>query len=274
MPTYRLLALDMDGTLLTSDKSISPGTIAALRKAADAGVAVALCTGRTTAELMDYLPELEGIVTHAVLVSGGVVRNMVTGEALYTRSLEPDIARAVVAQGLTENANVQILTSEYSVMTHDDVERMPEIGQGVFQDLARRWGHLVDDIAAYVEDNPTAACKINLHHVDEASRERTHRALEALPVQLTGGESASVEVTPRGVTKALGLERLCRSLGLGLDEAVMVGDGDNDLDVLRVAGLSVAMGNSMPEVLALADVVVADNDHDGIAELVERHLLA
>jgi hydroxymethylpyrimidine pyrophosphatase-like HAD family hydrolase len=63
---------------------------------------------------------------------------------------------------------------------------------------------------------------------------------------------------------------LCDHVGIGIESAVAVGDGLNDLDVLRVAGLSVAMGNAADEVKALADVVVADNDHDGIAEVVER----
>ena len=273
MPGYRLLALDMDGTLLTSDKRISPHTVDALRTATEAGVTVALCTGRTTAELMDYRPQLEGVVSHAVLVSGGVLRNMTTGETIHARSLALDLARSVVAQGLRENAIVQVLTPEYSVMTHRDVDRMPDLGQGIYQGLARMWGHLVDDIPAFVEAHPNDVCKINLHHVDAASCERSYRVLESLPVQLAGGEAASIEVTPQGVTKGTGLQMLCDHLGIGLEQAIAVGDGGNDLDVLPVAGLAVAMGNSSPEVLACADVVVADNDHDGIAEVVDRWLV-
>jgi Cof subfamily protein (haloacid dehalogenase superfamily) len=273
MSDYRLLAIDMDGTLLTSDKRISPRTVDALRKAADAGVTVALSTGRTTAELYDYRAELDGVISYAGLVSGGVVRNMTTGETLHAQSLDIDVARAVVAQGLAEHAMVQILTPEYSVMTHADVDRMPELGQGIYQRLALQWGHLVDDIAAFLEGHPSDACKINLHHVDRASCERTHKVLEGLPVQVAAGESASIEVTPLGVTKAHGLELLSEHLGLSLAQTIVVGDGDNDLDAFSVAGLAVAMGNAVPEVMARAHAVVADNDHDGIAEAVERWIL-
>ena len=168
---------------------------------------------------------------------------------------------------------VQILTPEYSVMTHADVDRMPELGQGIYQRLARQWGYLVDDIAEFLEAHPTDACKVNLHHVDRASCERTQRVLEELPVQLAAGESASIEVTPRGVTKAHGLELLCDHLSLSLAQTLVVGDGDNDLEAFEVAGFAVAMGNATPEAMDRADAVVADNDHDGIAEAVERWLL-
>lgn len=273
MPDYRLIALDMDGTLLTSDKRVSPRTVDALRAAAEAGTVVALSTGRTTSELMDYRSELEGVVGYASLVSGGVVRNMTTGETLHAQSIDFDVARAVVAQGLDENAMVQILTPEYSVMTNADVERMPELGQGIYQQLARQWGYLVDDIAEFLNTHPNDACKVNLHHVDRASCERTHSTLEALPVQLAAGESASIEVTPCGVTKAHGLELLCDHLGLSLAQTLVVGDGDNDLEAFEVAGFAVAMGNATPEAMGRADAVVADNDHDGIAEAVERWIL-
>lgn len=273
MPTYKLLALDMDGTLLASDKRILPRTAAALRRAAEAGIIVTLSTGRTTSELSDYHAEMDGVVSYGALLSGGVVRDFAKGEAIYRKTLPVDLVHTVVDQGLAENAMVQILTSEVSVMTHRDVARMPEIGQGIYQDLALRLGYLVDDMAAYADAHAAEACKINLHHTSPESLATTLRALEGLPLQLTKGEAASVEVTPVGVTKALGLEWLCEHLGIGLEETIVVGDGDNDLEVLEVAGLAVAMGNAVPAVRARADVVVADNDHDGIAEVVERWLV-
>ena len=273
MASYRLLALDMDGTLLTSDKRISPRTAEALRRAAEAGFVVALSTGRTASELTDYHRELDGVARYGSLLSGGVVRDMERGETIYRQTIPAELVRRVVDQGLAEGAMVQILTSEVAVMTHRDVARMPKIGQGVYQDMALRLGYLVDDISAYVDAHADEACKINLHHESQESLAATLRVLEGMPLQLTRGESVTVEVTPRGVTKAAGLSWLCDYLGMGLEETIVVGDGDNDLEVLGVAGLPIAMGNAVPEVLELADVVVADNDHDGIAEVVERWLV-
>ena len=273
MPAYKLIALDMDGTLLNSEKRILPRTAKALRRAADAGYIVVLSTGRTASELTDYRAELDGVVRYGSLLSGGVVRDMEKGKAIYKQTIPVDLVHRVVEQGLAENAMVQILTSEVAVMTHRDVARMPEIGQGVYQDMALRLGYLVDDISSYADAHADEACKINLHHVSQESLAATLRALEGLPLQLAKGEAVSVEVTPRGVTKALGLRWLCDHLGIGLEETIVVGDGDNDLEVLEVAGLAVAMGNAVPKAMELADAVVADNDHDGIAEVVERWLM-
>lgn len=273
MPAYKMIALDMDGTLLTSDKRISPRTAKALRRAAEAGYIVVLSTGRTASELIDYRAEMDGVVRYGSLLSGGVVRDMERGEAIYRQTIPVELVHRVVEQGLAENAMVQILTSEVAVMTRRDVARMPEIGQGVYQDMALRLGHLVDDISSYADAHADEACKINLHHVSQESLAATLHALEGLPLQLAKGEAVSVEVTPRGVTKALGLKWLCDHLGIGLEETIVVGDGDNDLEVLEVAGLAVAMGNAVPKAMELADAVVADNDHDGIAEVVERWLM-
>ena len=273
MPAYKMLALDMDGTLLTSDKRISPRTAKAIRRAAEAGYVVVLSTGRTASELTDYRAEMDGVVRYGSLLSGGVVRDMETGETIYKQTIPVELVHRIVKQGLAEDAMVQILTSEVAVMTHRDVARMPEIGQGVYQDIALRLGCLVDDISSYVDAHAAEVCKFNLHHVSQESLEATLRALEGLPLQLAKGESITVEVTPRGVTKALGLTWLCDHLGIGLEETIVVGDGDNDLEVLGVAGLAVAMGNAVPKAMELADAVVADNDHDGIAEVVDRWLV-
>lgn len=270
MPAYKLLALDMDGTLLTSDKRISDRTSSALMRAAETGTAVALSTGRAAAELLDYQPQIEGVVRYGTLLSGTVMWDFAERRALATRYLDPESVRAVVAQGLAEDAMVQVFDHERAIMTHRDVARMPEIGQGAYQGLALRRGTLVDDIDAYARAHDQGICKINLHHVSRASMEATQQSLGQLPLQLATGESASVEVTPPGVTKALGLEWLCTHLGIGLEEAIVVGDGDNDLEAMGIAGLAVAMGNAGSAVKACAHAVVADNDHDGIVEVIER----
>lgn len=272
MPAYTMLALDMDGTLLTSEKRITKKTREALRRAEDAGLILVVSTGRAASELEDYRADLFDAVRYGSLLSGGVVRDLARGETLSARMLPAELTRAVVEQGVVEDAMVQMFTTECAIMSKRDVDRMPQIGQGVYQDLALRRGHLVESIPAFAQEHADEICKINLHHVSRESLARTRGVLEKLPLQLAVGESASVEVTPRGVTKALGLELLCRHLGVNVAELVVVGDADNDLEALRTSGLAVAMGNAAPEVLAVADIVVADNDHDGIVELVDRLL--
>ena len=90
---------------------------------------------------------------------------------------------------------------------------------------------------------------------------------------LANAEQASLEISAVGVTKGTGLKKLCEHLGISLEETIAVGDADNDIDVLKTAGLSVAMGNANDTVKSICDVVVSDCDHDGCAEVIEKYLL-
>ena len=89
----------------------------------------------------------------------------------------------------------------------------------------------------------------------------------------TCAEETSLEMTPQGVSKGSGLADLCKVLGISIKDAIGVGDAFNDVPMLEMAGLGVAMGNSNEAAIRAADVVVSDNDHDGISEVIELYLL-
>ena len=270
---YRLLALDMDGTLLTSDKRISPGTLKALERCARAGVAVALCTGRGPAELDAYRESLDGVVRYGALISGGLAYDLSLDEPLAVDALDADLIAAILKWGEVEDAMPHMLTPYASVVRRRDVERMDSVGMGIYQGMFASCCDFEDDLLAYARKHEGEVVKVNLYHATPEARDRTRKHLEDLPLALANAESTSVESTALGVNKARGLEMLCRHLGCTLEECVAVGDAANDVEALEAAGLAVAMGNATPDVRALADVVVADNDHDGIAEVVDRILL-
>lgn len=272
MPTYRLLALDMDGTLLTSDKRISPRTLQALREASARGTTIALSTGRAINELTEYRDDIKGAVRYASLVSGGHVCDLDTGQTIAVRPLDTETALVVARQGLAENAMVHLLTSSTTAATKRDVDRMDEVGMGVYRSMYLKICTYVDDVLEYIEGHPGEICKINLYHTSQESRQRTFDRLRELDAHMVLAEQAGLEFTPTGIDKARGLALLCDHLGCSLSECVAVGDAFNDIEVLQVAGLSVAMGNADEAVRELVDVTVADNDHDGIAEVVERFL--
>ena len=115
--------------------------------------------------------------------------------------------------------------------------------------------------------------KINLYHTNTQEREEIYQRLKDLPLSFAYAEETSLEISPLHVTKALGLKTLCERLSLPLSQTIAVGDAPNDLEVLKTAGLSVAMGNSRPDVLEICDLVTDDNNHDGIAHVIETYLL-
>lgn len=269
MAGYKLLALDMDGTLLDSRKQVLPGTRDAITQLAARGVAVAYCTGRNPTELSPYTAELPAI-RYGVCISGGLVYDFTQEQAIFARPYETELALRVIEAARHEDVMVHMLCTDSSVARERDIERMEHYHMTVYQTMFERLCTRVDDPAAYVRGHEHQVFKINLYHRDVEARSRTRARLEGLPLQLAYAETTSLECSPAGVNKAEGLERLCTHLGIGLDEAVAVGDAQNDTQALEAAGLAVAMGNATPDIKALADVVVADNDHDGIAEAIDR----
>lgn len=269
MTVYKLLALDMDGTLLDSRKQVLTKTAAALERLAAAGVAVAFSTGRGLAELSDYVPNLP-FIKYGSCISDGLVYDFSNQRTIFAHPFETKLALEVMALTRQEAPMVHVLTTTQSVAAAEALPHMADFHMGIYQGMFDRICTPVDDMPAFVRANEGAVCKVNLYHRSAESRERTRVRLEeaGLAVQLAYAEETSLEVSPAGVSKAEGLSHLCDYLGITLAETVTVGDAPNDTQALQVVGLPVAMGNATPDIKALAKMVVADNDHDGIAEVV------
>ena len=90
---------------------------------------------------------------------------------------------------------------------------------------------------------------------------------------MANAEESSVEVNAKGIHKGIGLEKLCEYLNIPLSQTIVVGDADDDIEVLKKAGLAVAMGNANEKIKQLSDVIVSDNDHDGCVEVIEKYLI-
>lgn len=149
----------------------------------------------------------------------------------------------------------------------------PECGVAVYQQLYMDTSELVEDAHAVALDPAARVPKLNFHFADPAARDRTHARLADADVTIADCEISSLEFTCAGVDKGTGIAELAGILGIDVSQTIAVGDAMNDLAMLRAAGLGAAMGNAIPEAVAAADVQVADNDHGGCAEAIDRFLL-
>ncbi len=272
MSQYKLLALDMDGTLLNSKKEITEHTYQALERANEAGCQVCLSTGRGFAELKDYERQMD-ILSHGILISGGCIYDFHNQEVLSQRTIEREFIEQIVAAIADRDIMVQVLNQTLSVVEKSILSRMEDFYMGVYTPMYERVTTKVDDIRDFLLHSGEDATKINLYHRSPKEREKTLQLLKDLPLSFAYSEQTSLEITPQNIDKGAGLKFLCEKLSISPDEVIAVGDADNDLPILREAGLSVAMGNANDHVKELADVVTGDNDHDGIAEIVERYIL-
>lgn len=260
----RVVAIDVDGTLLTSDHRITPAVVSALERVRARGVAVVLTTSRPPRAVWPILAEL-GLVDPEVFIAsqGALTGSYAEGGELRVIDHQPmpvQPARTVSAAGAAAGLAVNWFAGERWLVPHIDdrirqeaaiVECSPEVA-----DLA-----LV----------PEAPDKILLLGPSTVPGVDMAGAVE-VPDGLVGLASTSthLEITRADVDKARALLRLCTQWGVGPAGVVAIGDGRNDLGMLSVAGVSVAPANAHHDVLAAVDIVTGSNDNDGVAQALDR----
>ncbi len=269
---YSLLAADMDGTLLNSRKEIAPGDADALNRALDAGKTVIFCTGRCIAELEQFFGRFPRM-RYMLGESGALVYDLQQRRALLRQSLEPETVQAIMDNVVTRDIMPQVLMQDAAVMNLRDIANLAHFRMAHYQHHFDTTGRLVEEVYDECAKAHWVSDKICLYHTSPEEREVSRSLFQSLPVTLADAEETSLEISPRGVDKGKGLRFLCGCLGIPVEETIAVGDSYNDLSVLNTAGLAVAVGNAVEDVKAVCGAVVADHDHCGVAEAVDRFLL-
>lgn len=271
---YQLIALDMDGTLLDSNKEVLPSSLDAIRRAAETGKTVAISSGRCPAMVAKYKDELPG-VRYAICCAGATIYDLEQDKILSETVLDPAfVDRSLeVAEGLGFFL-LEVTSGSGVYMQPDEVAHVEECGVGAYAGLYRETCTMVEDAHALARERRDALSKLNFHFASVEARDRCREILEGDDAVITNAERSSMEFSAPGISKGSGLSRLAALLGIDIAETIAVGDAENDLSMLRQAGLGVAMGNALPCAVEAANVQVADNDHDGVAEVFDRFLLA
>ena len=270
---YRLIALDMDGTLLCSDKTIAPATLEAVAAANRAGRQVVICTGRPVCELAPYRSTFTDI-RYCICESGSLLYDLRKERVLAKHTLDPAAVPQIIRAIGMEDIMPQAMIDGQSFVGRADIERMAHYRMEVYIPLYRETATPVDDVLDVIRTRAGEIEKINLYHVDREASIRTSRRLQSEPIERIYAETSSLELSPLGSHKGVGLRELAALLQIPPEETIAVGDADNDLPMLEAAGLAVAMGNANEHVLQAADLVTSDNDHDGCGEVIRRYLLA
>ena len=266
---YKLLALDMDGTLLNSQKQITQPTADAINRLLDRGVHVVFASGRNLPEMGEPHRVLDKI-RYGVLISGGLVYDFVEDKALAVHPVPFDIIIKIIDSGIEERAMIHLHTVKGSIARQRDIDHMADFHMGIYQTMFDRICEKADDMKRYAFEHEGEIIKVNLYHRSAESRQRSVERIRHLPIEPVFAEGTSLEATPRGISKASGLIELCRVLGISIEETVAIGDAPNDREMLQTAGLGIAMGNAEDEIKALAGFVTLDNDHDGIAHAIDK----
>ena len=264
---YQLIAMDMDGTLLNSRKQVSPETLREIREAVSRGKIVVYATGRAVCEMEEYFDQLPEI-RYAVFASGAGLYDVQERRAFGLQTIPAELAMQVMEAVKDRDIMPQIVLADCVAVQRDQMDRLEDYQMKPYRPMYERVMTRVEDIRAFAVEHQGEILKMNVYHTNPEDRLRTKERLADLQLEKVFSEVTSLECSAKGVDKGTGLAALCRYLGIDPERSIAVGDAPNDLPMIRTAGLGVAMGNAKPEVLEAADVVVADNDHDGCAEAI------
>ncbi|MDO4313776.1 MAG: Cof-type HAD-IIB family hydrolase [Eubacteriales bacterium] len=272
MNQYDLISFDMDGTLLNSRQNISENTKKAINKAVSENKTVILSTGRSVSELQDYKKDLEN-VRYYICSSGAIIFDSFEEQIIYSNTIPSEIVTKIIEASKQYDTMIYIASNGYQMCNYSDVLRMEHFLLGKYKDLMLKTAVLLEDIITSFQNEMFPVEKLNLFCASAEIRESLHNILSPLPITMAYAEAASLEISPLHVSKAFGLQKLCDYLSISIEKTIAVGDSDNDIEIIKAAGLSIAMDNAFPHIKALCDVIVADNDHDGCAEAIEKYLL-
>ena len=266
---YKLLALDMDGTTLTSDKKITPQTVDGINRLINSGVHVVVASGRCLVEMSDYKEEFSQM-RYSILTSGGIIYDFVEDKPITIHPVKFEDCLKIIEIGEMENAMVHLLTVRDSIAKPEDIAHMEDFGMGVYTDMFTRICVKCKDLKSYAIEHKEDIMKVNLYHRSTESRDRNVERLKGHNLQLVFAESNNLEASPLNVTKASGLVELCKYLNVDLADTVAIGDAPNDTEILQTVGYAVAMGNATDDIKQMADFVTTDNDHDGVLFAINK----
>ncbi|MFZ3576881.1 Cof-type HAD-IIB family hydrolase [Virgibacillus sp. DJP39] len=239
----KLIALDMDGTLLTTDEKITERNREAIKQALAKNVHVVISTGRWLGSCYPYAESL-GLKSYLVTSNGGEI---------WTVEKEL-IDRNTIGAGLIEK--MWNLGKDYDMgcwMNATDAVWRGDRPKDFFE---HEW--LKIGFASHVPSNLEKFMQ-ELSYFDQ--------------LELTNSQPHNVEINPKGIHKGSALQKVCKKLEITMDEVMAVGDSLNDMKMIQQAGLGVAMGNAQEAIKKAADFVTDTNDYDGVAQVIERFVL-
>ena len=262
---YKLIAMDMDGTLLNSDRQISERTKRALFAARDKGVIITLATGRMYASAKPFAEEL-ALEVPLITYNGALVKNAVTEEVYLHNPVPYEVALRIVKLAEAGDFHVNLyLHDKLYVKEINDYTRL-------YMSISQMPAYPVGVLSQFFTEAPTKILVIG-EAADLSELAKMIKEEVGDEAEVTKSHPNFLEVMSYKSNKGRALAELAAKWGITSAEVMAFGDNYNDLPMLKYAGLGVAMGNAPAEVRELADLVADTNDREGLAQVIERLVL-
>ena len=272
MEKVKLIALDLDGTLLMEDHStVSKENIDALQRAAEKGIEIVISSGRTYRVLKDILEQVPS-VSYAVIANGASAVNVEKREFMFYDGIPFDVWRPIYDELIFENAAFEVYFKGNSYI---ESERMSgfvsHVAPEEFSLELRQYITPVEDLPKFLDGQMIE--KIHVLSVPNGRYNEVYKRFsQREDLMITNSMPGNFEINLATTNKATGLEALCSVLGIAKENVMAIGDADNDLEMLKWAGVPVAMENALPQVKEIAKYITLSNKNHGVAAAVKKYI--
>ncbi len=274
MEKIKLIALDLDGTLLMNDHAtVSEENVDALQQAAERGIEIVISSGRTHQVLKDILEQVPS-VNYAVIANGASAVNVKSEKVMFYDGIPFEIWKPIYDELISENAAFEVY---FKGKSYIESERMSSFVSNVAPDEfaleLRQYITPVVDLPKFLDGQMIE--KIHVLSVPDGKYEQVYKRFSARKeLMITNSMPGNFEINLSTTNKATGLETLCSVLGIDRENVMAIGDADNDIEMLRWAGVPVAMDNALPQVKKIAKYITLSNEKHGVAAAVKKYALS
>ena len=268
---YKLLVLDVDGTILNSERKITQRTVMTLRKVQSIGIKVALASGRPTYGLLPLAKAIDLGTYGGYIISynGAQVISAQDGEILFARSIDPQMVPYLEKKAAKTGMTMAYYDGDEVVST--DTTNPHVVDEAQMNGMKLRQ---VDQISMVVEDWPSEVMLFSDHEEELDSLENhMQRHLNGV-MDTIHSNPYMLEVVGYQVGKSYAMSALMQLLGIGMEEVIAIGDGTADVNMIQMAGTGIAMANAVESVRRCADYITLSNDEDGAAVAIEKAIMA
>lgn len=271
----KMVGLDLDGTLLTSEKVLTENTKRVLKEAISQGVVILPATGRPLSGIPEEVLKFPG-VRYALTANGARVIDMQEDQIIYENLVPYKTAEKLLDIMGKYDTILEVYYDGVGFSSADMLDRVDEFFKSpAMAHYVRTTRRPVPDVRAMFTEGKRPSDKVQAIFLHDEDKLLAWKEIEeTIPdIEITGALENNIEVNAAGVSKGKTLVNLGKLLGIEREEIMACGDGANDTDMIREAGLGVAMANAVACVLEAADVVTASNDDEGVAKAIEKYVL-
>lgn len=269
----RLIALDLDGTTLHSDKTLSLRTKSAIEQACGTGAIVLPATGRPRVGLPAEVLSVNGI-RYAITSNGGSIYDLSSQHELFVRPIDKSAALWALQQATALHAITDVYMKGEAYSAAGTFERQVSIVPSELKAYFLSTRTLVPNQRQWLADTNGAVEKLTLIFSNADDQKKAWRFFESCGYfEVASSIENNLELNQKGVNKGTSLLKLAEHLRIPQHQIMACGDSYNDIPMIRAAGIGVAVSNAAPSVLDAADIVAAGNDDDGVAKVIEQYAL-